>query len=376
MGNIALNTNSYFNFIPASYGILNAINGTTSDLLAIDLDNMVLGAYNAFSYYNNLLNIQNTSANLFANMNNIQNPFANGINTTNPFAPNGNVSFNGKTGTSEEKEEYDDKIKFLNRFLEFKNMKEVKKALEEIKSGKMSYKEANEKIDEIIADLYNNHKDYIEKYANKIAKDKFKSRKDVRVKEMAQKLGDMLEKVDKNATSSDIELMRQITDDEDLGKDNILQFVSEYNKSSSGTIIKDIQAKADGIKNYDGKSLWWNGDKEKQLANDIDKVIRNISNALLEKAEQYEDDLSDDAKAKVKALKDTLKTSECLYKDASLATKFNDVYGALRFIEANEDNEAAKDEIDKYLPDEAKINVTGAKDKVKEDLEEEGFKVK
>ena len=369
----SLSTGSYFNFIPASYGILNAIHGTSADLAAIDLDCMVLDGYNTAAYYNNLNNINNDLSAKFATISKLA---AGGFNgTSGASGASGSTSSSGnKTGDDDERGEYNKKVQFIEDFLAFRNNKEIKKALSEIKKGDMTYEEAIEKLDELLASL---DEADLEAFANKRAKARCKSSQDGSGYGIATEAKAQLMQWDnENMDSAKMQLMQTLVNG--LNNENILDFIDGYGNGGGINIIQTIQEKTklgarerrilsrpyvkfDGVRviKRNGNIKKYNLEKYNQFNNYVTDILATVCNALVKKAEQNSDYLSEEAKQHLANLRTQMSGSD-LANNSSLASAFSAVYNDIRYIDADIVNKDVKEEFESIVPGRS-ISVTGAK---------------
>ena len=384
--NYSLGLGNYFNFIPASYGILNAIHGSYSDLLAIDLDSMVLSGYNTASYYNQLNNLQNISMSLFSQMANIAAGYPSLSSTAGSTSTGSSSSTSSsegkKTGEDDEKDEYNLKVEFIEDFLAFKNIKSIKKELSEIKKGEMTYEEAIKKLDRLLTNISTNYSADLEAFANKRAKARYESsdsKQNGTGHDLAIKAkGAIRQWTNTNMNSQDFESMEQLLDE--LNNDNILDFIASYSRGSGETIISNIQEKARNIQGvfeysrlyFDGEKLFrWAGgavsrnkDIWAKFDNYLNTMLSTVCGALIDKAESYSEYLSTDAIDHLDDLKSAVANFRTLVINPSLSKKFMAVYNDIKNLDAEVVNQQVEDEILNVIP-RASINVTGAKTGVK-----------
>ncbi|MBQ6516952.1 hypothetical protein IJI31_07220 [bacterium] len=381
--NYSLGTGSYFNFIPASYGIMNAIHGTSADLAAIDLDKMVLTAYNTASYYNNLNNIQNLSMSLFSQLGNI----AAGIPAASATAASPLISASSstssaegkKTGDDVEKSEYDSKFGFIEKLIKEKKLSGYSKTLADIKKGEMTYAEAIKKLDDILRDIHANHRAELEDYANDLAKKKYTNTQNGSAMGTATEAFNEIDSwFRRDMKSGDLDDLS--TKLSTLNESNIIDFIREFNSISGNDIIskiqerlpKDKQIKVDGerVQRRNGKTFgtFWRcqasedriATRVDQFENKIDRIIKSVTSVLITKAETYTEYMTAEQIEHLNTLKE-MSSGKVLRKKLDLGSALMAVYNDIKDMDAQVANQQAKKEVEGYLPSGCTINVTGAK---------------
>ena len=348
--NYSVGSGNYLNFVPASYGIMNAIHGTSNDLLAIDLDSMVLSGYNTVSYYNHLNNINNTTMSIFSHL---QNMTASLQGVQPGYGPGAQSGLRG--GTDKQRKEYQEKISFLDGFFEYyKNsseLKALKKRYKEIKEFSGSYGEALEQINEIMSEISSSFSSKLKTFADKRAEQEFNN-ECKQAKDIATTIKNVIDPASTKIEDGDIELMQQAINE--ISPDNVLQICHEFNKQNSDSLIKTIQIRFAKAETYNGLKLD-NKAKEK-LANSADSLIRSLCNTLISKADEY--DLDATAKSSLDKLNSDMQKQN-LANDADIAADFDSLYSALMTLHAKNIDAGVQDDIDDLF-DDADITVNGA----------------
>ena len=356
-------------FKPASYGFLSALNGGSNELMAINLDNMVLDSYNIFSYYRGMSLLNNGSASIFAQIDNINSALAaapkfnlaggyTAGSVTNPgTVKQQKVSdSNGKKGTKEEKEEYQKLEEMIEQILKkctFTGTSDLRKSFKEIKNGSLSYADAIKKLKEIAKTIKENAPDKIQEYANDLAKDEYK-KSGSEAKNIANNLKTKINKLKLEYHNPPYGIMDNPAGNEFTGvydscltdlvqeidkidKNNVVEITNQFNIGSSCNIIRAIQNAV--IANVNGRHM--SATNNLHLLEEAHIIIKTVCEAMVEAADEL--DLNEEQQAKVNLLIEHLNKDNLIY-DSDLAYLYQYVDLILtRYKAAEIDKNVAKD---------------------------------